>query len=434
MVRYVLPLIIITILNLQALGQAQDAGKAQSSSDKKAEIKLNYEKLFKTDTDYAHAMEIYGQKKYLEALPGLETLAQRYPNDAISIERLGITLIATDATVKDADARKQQRARGRKMLVRAKELGIEDELNNYYISVIPEDGGPDTVFSNRKEANDAMQEGEAAFARGDYAAARESYIKAMTGDPNSYEAVLYIGDTYFAEKQYDPACEWFSRAVQVDPDRETAYRYWGDALMFQRKIDDARSKYIDAVIAQPYISKTRIGLKAWAEGFKTQLNIPDIKAPKRPEVTTKDSGDQQILLDAESLKNPDKKDGTDHWFTYNINSGAWQTKLFKEKFPTEKEYRHSLLEENTGLELVAKLVDEDIKKGTLDAKNLDPGIAALLKIYQANLLEPYILFILKDAGIAQDYAPYREKNRDKLRKFLDEVVVPKTPEKPNQQQ
>jgi tetratricopeptide (TPR) repeat protein len=293
--------------------------------------------------------------------------------------------------------------------MRSKELGMDDDLDNYYISVIPEDGGADTVFSSRKEANDAMQEGEAAFARGDYATARTSYIKAMISDPTSYEAVLYIGDTYFSEKQYDPACEWFSRAMQINPDRETAYRYWGDALMRLEKINEARSKYIDAVIAQPYNAKSWIWLKSWAEGIKAQLNMPDFKMPPKPQLTTKDSGDQKIMLDAESLKSQDKKDGTGHWMAYSIASGAWRMKLFKEKFPNEKEYRRTLLEENACLEVVAKLVDEDIKNGKLENRNLDSGIAVLLRIYRANLLEPYILLILKDAGIARDYAPYREK-------------------------
>ena len=56
-----------------------------------------------------------------------------------------------------------------------------------------------------------------------------------------------------------------------------------------------------------------------------------------------------------------------------------------------------------------------------------------MKIYRENLLEPYILLILKDPGVAQDYAPYREKNREKLREFLDEAVVPRTPANLNRQ-
>jgi hypothetical protein len=50
--------------------------------------------------------------------------------------------------------------------------------------------------------------------------------------------------------------------------------------------------------------------------------------------------------------------------------------------------------------------------------------ANLLKLQEAGFLEAYILLALADQGIAQDYLPYREKNRDKIRRYLSEFVVP----------
>jgi hypothetical protein len=41
------------------------------------------------------------------------------------------------------------------------------------------------------------------------------------------------------------------------------------------------------------------------------------------------------------------------------------------------------------------------------------------------LVEAYILISAADQGIAEDYAAYREQHRDKLRQYLDEIVVPK---------
>jgi hypothetical protein len=49
--------------------------------------------------------------------------------------------------------------------------------------------------------------------------------------------------------------------------------------------------------------------------------------------------------------------------------------------------------------------------------------------HRAGLLEPFVLLNRADNDITQDYNDYRAANRDKLRRYLDEFVVPKTPEK-----
>ena len=72
--------------------------------------------------------------------------------------------------------------------------------------------------------------------------------------------------------------------------------------------------------------------------------------------------------------------------------------------------------------MVAEAAAKDIKAGKL--KPVNPQIAALVKLNEAGLLEAYILFAHPDAGIAQDYAAYRAKNRDKLMRYLTEYVAP----------
>jgi hypothetical protein len=54
----------------------------------------------------------------------------------------------------------------------------------------------------------------------------------------------------------------------------------------------------------------------------------------------------------------------------------------------------------------------------------DLAATELLKLYDAGVIEPYVLFSLGDIGIAQDYAAYRESNRSKLENYMDHFVVP----------
>lgn len=53
----------------------------------------------------------------------------------------------------------------------------------------------------------------------------------------------------------------------------------------------------------------------------------------------------------------------------------------------------------------------------------------LLKLHEAGVLEPYILFRLSDEGIAKDYSAYRSQHRDKLEEYMDKFVVPPAPAK-----
>jgi hypothetical protein len=41
----------------------------------------------------------------------------------------------------------------------------------------------------------------------------------------------------------------------------------------------------------------------------------------------------------------------------------------------------------------------------------------------AGLLEPFVLFVRSDAGVQRDYSAYRQNNRDKLKRYLAEIVM-----------
>jgi hypothetical protein len=65
---------------------------------------------------------------------------------------------------------------------------------------------------------------------------------------------------------------------------------------------------------------------------------------------------------------------------------------------------------------------------SLDA--IDPDLALLKRLLDANVIEPYVLLNAADQGIAQDYTAYRERNRSRLEDYLSQFVVPSPPAKP----
>jgi tetratricopeptide (TPR) repeat protein len=229
------------------------------------------------DPDRQKAFQLYKEAKFTEALPLFEKLATAHPNDR-DIAELHAILVSTQAVyLKDPEARKQARIRGRELLLRAQKLGANSPLLQALLDGITPDG--DIGFSAKKEVDEVMREGESAFAKGDFPKAIEMYQQALLLDPNLYEAALFIGDVYFKSADQQKAGEWFGRAIQINPDRETAYRYWGDSLMKQGKVTEAGDKFVEAFIAEPYNRLARAGFVQWGERVNISLAHPRVEFP-----------------------------------------------------------------------------------------------------------------------------------------------------------
>lgn len=357
------------------------------------------------DPERERANQLYEESKYSEALPLLEKLAQKYPDDPYVLSRLGFTLYVNTATVKDPAERRKIRARARAVLVKSRENGDTSNLTRMALEAL---NGPDTSdipFTNIRDAERAIREGEDSFARGDLDAALAHYKHALELDPQLYEAALYAGDMYFkkayamTDKQaardlMDKAGEWFARAASINPDRETAYRYWGDALSWQDRRDDARAKFVEAIVAEPYTRSSWVGLSQWANKYGVRLAHPRVDVPK------------------------DAAPSDPVWGPYAAARAEWRAKRFAETYPGET-YRHSLAEEAAALRAAAAAASSSAWAG----KELTPTLQNLIELNKAGLLEPYILFALVDRDISQDYAAYRKANRDKLRRYLLDYVA-----------
>jgi tetratricopeptide (TPR) repeat protein len=369
-----------------------------------------------------HAMELYSQGKFVDAMPIFETLAADHPSDVAVRERWAWCLFQYAGTLPDPQQRKSVRARARKVAVEAKGLGDNSQLLQLMLEQ-PEDGGSEVAFSDSKEVDAAMKAAEADFSRGELDKAREGYMRALLMDPNNYEAALFIGDVYFKQHTYGSAGEWFARAIQIDPNRETAYRYWGDALVAAGTEDEARSKFIDGIVADPYGRRSWTGLQNWLQRNKVELNVVRLKDGAA--VTQKDEKNISITIDDSTLKKKNDPNGL-AWLTYGMSRVSWQGDQFKKKFPNEPKYRRTLKEESESLGVMITVLKEqkDYKK---KLKELDPSLQALIKIQEAGFLDPFVLLSRADGGIVQDYPTYRAANREKVRSYLNDFVVPKMP-------
>jgi tetratricopeptide (TPR) repeat protein len=369
------------------------------------------------------AFELFKQDKHIEALPLFEELALKSPDDRDVLLGLGVCLVAESTTLDDEKAAAKERVRARQVLLKAKKLGNTAPLLENMLQTIPEDG---VVKYEKTPADQAMRAAEAAFARRDFEEAIRNYSKVLEYDPKNYGAVLFIGDTYFAEKDWAKAGEWYQKAIDLDPNQETAHRYYADMLLKNGEIEKSRTQFIQAVVAEPYNPISWRALQAWATTTKLQLKRVHLDVPNNVSQT----GEKNITV---TIDPNGPEETSSIWLMYGLTKATWHGDEFKKHFPKEKQYRHSLAEEANALTAAATVWTEvnesDKKKKKASSVPKDPNLILLLKLYQAKMIEPYVLLNAADEGIAQDYPGYRDKNREKLEQYLSEFVVP-SPEKP----
>lgn len=400
---------------------AQDTSAAsanQNNSASPAGAGAQSNALAGQNTDRARALELFKDGKYEDALPLFQSLAAANPNDPLIQEDLGACLLGHSATLPDAESRRQVRIAARGALMRAKALGDNSNYLKVVLPQLPEDGGGD-AYSSRQDVDNAMRSAEAAFSKGDMDGALSGYQQVLQLDPQNYLAMLYSGDVYYKKKDFENSYVWYGKAAALDPNAELAFRYWGDALNTAGRPADARDKFIEAIVASPYERASWIGLQQWARLNHVQLTQLNIKSPNS--VATQRGGGANITIDANTLG---KHDGTENWMLYEITRATWNTTQFHKTFPNETAYRHSLPEEAQALGVVADVVSENIASGKVKQADLDPQIAALIKLKNEGLIEAYVLLARADQGIAQDYAGYRDSHRDKLIAYMNEYVAP----------
>jgi tetratricopeptide (TPR) repeat protein len=377
-----------------------------------------------TDSSYQparqKALALFTEGQRLDALPLLEDLAQKNPEDSDVLVALAACLVEHAATLTDAKQTAQERFRARDLLQKAWTLGntspLEENLRQL-LQELPPNGA--IKFSDNPAVEQAMNTGEAAFARRDFDGALKNYAAALQLEPTNYSAALFTANAYDKKNDFTKAAEWYERAARSDPNIETAYRYYADMLAKQGNMAQARSLLIQAAVAEPYNKMVWREIRAWAVINKTAFNLVYVGIPLPPKADPEPSAEGPADLSSA-------------WRTYYAVKSEWKKGgRFSTQFPQEAEYRHSLAEESEALKSSAKVLEKlkgDTKTEKLVTDN--PSAGLLLKLYESGLMDPYVLFSLGDEGIAKDYLAYRASHREKLEAYMDKFVMPPAPAKP----
>lgn len=361
------------------------------------------------------AVELFEQGKRLEALPLLEELTKANPRDDELLVELAASLVDHAATLSDQKAAGRERLRARDLLDQAWKLGNTNPLAmklSEFLQQLPASGAIE--FSDNPRVEEAIRSGESALARRKFDEARKNYSRALELQPDNYSAALFIGNTYDREDNFAKAAEFYQKAIQIDRNAETAYRYYADMLARENDMEAARKMLVQALIAEPYKRTVWRELHAWARLSDSQVNMVYVNVPLPSD------------MNVNSKTLPASSRVSEAWKAYRTTRAHWQATEFVKRFPQERTYRHSLPEEAEALESAApNLRDLRFNPDTAGLIAHDPAGVQLLKLYDAGLIEPYVLFSLGDTGVAKDYSSYRKHSRSKLESYLSQFVAPK---------
>ena len=293
------------------------------------------------------AIALFNQGKRLEALPLLEELAKKDPQDTEVLVALAASLVEHAATLTDAQAAAKERFRAKDLLQKAWRLGNTSPLAEnlrQLLEELPANGA--VKFSDNPAVEQAMNAGEAAFARRDFDQALKDYAKALEFEPTNYTAALFTANTYDKKNDFAQAAEWYERAMRLDPNVETAFRYYADMLAKQGDMAKARSMLIHAAVAEPYNKIVWREIRAWALINKTAFNLVyvGIPLPRKSDPAT-------VVPEPSALASA--------WRAYYAMKSEWKKGgRFQKRFPQEAEYRHSLPEESEALTEAAEVLEK----------------------------------------------------------------------------
>jgi Flp pilus assembly protein TadD len=379
------------------------------------------------------ALQLFDQGKRLEALPLLEELAKKNSADEEVVVALAASLVSHAATLTDRQAADKDRLRAKDLLEKSGSTTTLAQNLLQLLRAMPDTG---TIqFSENPAVEQAMRAGEAAFSRQNFDEAIADYSRALELEPKNYTATLFIGNAFHRRNDFAKAREWYEKAIQLDPNTETAYRYYAHMLVKEGDMARARVMLIHAAVAEPYNRMVWRDLIAWASINDTQLNFAYAATPDsnkdQSDIGKKDGAGLDFLQPSIFLApKPAPKGLANAWQAYRAVREAWKQGKFKQRFPQESAYRHSLAEESEALAAAIEVLER--LRRNLDTAELvteDQPVLLLLGLSEAGVLEPYVLFRLGDEGIVKDYAAYRNDHRDKLEAYMDKFVVPPAPKR-----
>jgi tetratricopeptide (TPR) repeat protein len=142
------------------------------------------------------------------------------------------------------------------------------------VAAAPQEASPDFVPNVAREA---AAQGNAAFARKDYPAARKAYQRVIDLVPDNLLGIVNLGVVEFSAGDNAKAEELLKKAVRIRMETAAAWLTLGIIYMDQDRFDEALAALSQAVLHDPRNPRARnylgvvIGRNGWVDGAQFEL-------------------------------------------------------------------------------------------------------------------------------------------------------------------
>lgn len=150
--------------------------------------------------------------------------------------------------------------------------GAQDEVRK-----APSAATPDPATYVPEVARDAAAEGNAAFEKGDYDAARDAYRRVLKLAPESLVGLVNLGVVEFRSGHVAEAEELLKQAVRIRLENGPAWLTLGILYFEQNRLDAASAALAQAVFYDPASPRAHnyfgvvLGARGWLDGAESEL-------------------------------------------------------------------------------------------------------------------------------------------------------------------
>ncbi len=266
-----------------------------------------------------------------------------------------------------------------------------------------------------KEALKILKKAETAFAAKDYESARLFYEQALKADPDCYMATANIGDCYLMTGSPEQALAQYHKALLQNPNDHKLYFYRGDALLRLGRIEEAWQDMIHALMLCPRYTYVLQVVNSPKSPFKNVIR----ESLFDPPVMVRREG-QNIAIYADVKNHPGG-----HWLAYACAKAVWAGEPdHRMEMTGDAGSVWSTTEEHECLANLMNVYDDEIDDRAIEP---DPDLETLRSIFEADDLEPFLLYEVYSRICPWGILALPEDDRKDIEEYIRKYLVAPRP-------
>lgn len=167
-----------------------------------------------------------------------------------------------------------------------------------------------SFLSFGQKDNVHIREGNKKYEKGDFAAAKEDYMKAIEINPNRFASAFNLGDALFKEEKFEEAAKQFgiiSESTSDKTQKSKAYHNMGNAFLKAEKLEESIKAYKNALKYNPKDEETRYNLQYALNKLQKQQQQQQKDQKQDQQEQNKDQKEKD-KQEQQNQQNQDKQD------------------------------------------------------------------------------------------------------------------------------